>query len=391
MRIARTLGLAAIALVPALRTRGIASSPRRRLKGRGLGSPRAVARVGPRVARAPGVRAEGAPARPPRNRAAATAASSPWGTAAPRRARRRSSRRSTRPSTRRAGARVTRKGARRPAYLGGADPYATVKAFKGIIVSDPSASILMTKGQHEGPDLANPLRGSINTWLTAEAAAFANAARRRTRRSRSQTGANTVDLSTLGVSGFAQFSASSSGDILTLSGVALKAPTAMGVEAQFPSSSWSLGRRAHRGRRLLERRSDGGCQDRRPPSAPASSSCPAGRRPTSSRSAFNKLAPATSTDGGLTGACKSVTSVHHERRPRNQSEHVPQLPQHRRQRERGARPLGPRGDAGERHGGVHQALARSTRPIRPRATSSSRRRAVWRTTPSRVLLQSYVT
>src|SRR5579883_3163888 len=56
-----------------------------------------------------------------------------------------------------------------PAWLSPPDAYQSIKGYKGIVVSDPSTSIVLTKGPHEGPDLIDPLRAQVQQWLEAEA------------------------------------------------------------------------------------------------------------------------------------------------------------------------------------------------------------------------------
>ena len=83
-------------------------------------------------------------------------------------------------------------GSNAPTYLGGADPYATIKAFPGIVVTNPQASIIITKGAHEGPALAAGLQSSLMTWLTAEAANAKASGPPETAPITVATGANTV-------------------------------------------------------------------------------------------------------------------------------------------------------------------------------------------------------
>jgi hypothetical protein len=83
-----------------------------------------------------------------------------------------------------------------PAYLGGADPYATIKTYPGFIVADPQQSVLLTKGAHEGPAMPAGLEASIVQWLTAEPVAAATGPVE-TAPITVAIGSNTVDLSIL--------------------------------------------------------------------------------------------------------------------------------------------------------------------------------------------------
>jgi hypothetical protein len=122
-----------------------------------------------------------------------------------------------------------------PTYLGGTDPYLTITAFAGIVVPTPTASILLTKGVHEGPALTNPLLGQLTQWLTVEAAALAANAAPMTTALAPAMGPNTVDLSSLGVAGASlTFTASITADILTMSSMEIAAPTSTGVQVTFP-------------------------------------------------------------------------------------------------------------------------------------------------------------
>jgi hypothetical protein len=122
-----------------------------------------------------------------------------------------------------------------PTYLGGTDPYLTITAFTGIVVPTPAASILLTKGVHEGPALSNPLLGQITQWLTVEAAALAAAQSPMTAAMTPATGANTIDLSSLGVPGASlTFTAAVTADILTLSSIEIAAPASTGIQVVFP-------------------------------------------------------------------------------------------------------------------------------------------------------------
>jgi hypothetical protein len=123
-----------------------------------------------------------------------------------------------------------------PPYLGGTDPYTTIHTYQGIIAPVAAQSILLTKGQHEGPPLAAALQTSLTGWLTVEAQILAATGPAVTPAATIASGANTIDLSSLGVSGVSlTFSAAISGDILTLSSVALVAPATTAVQVIFPT------------------------------------------------------------------------------------------------------------------------------------------------------------
>jgi hypothetical protein len=60
-----------------------------------------------------------------------------------------------------------------PTWLGGADPYVTIKKYRGVLpaTKDVGDSILLTQVQHEGPSLSqapNDLFRRVSDWLTAE-------------------------------------------------------------------------------------------------------------------------------------------------------------------------------------------------------------------------------
>jgi cytochrome c553 len=122
-----------------------------------------------------------------------------------------------------------------PTYLGPPDAYASIKAFGGIVVADVGASLVLTKGPHEGPDLIDPLRTQITDWLTLEAPLVPTTALPATALFSVTTGANTVDLSPAGVSGAKlTFTAAVSSDVLTLTNIQIVAPATTGVHIVFP-------------------------------------------------------------------------------------------------------------------------------------------------------------
>jgi len=120
-----------------------------------------------------------------------------------------------------------------PAYLGGSDPYTTIKTYAGVIVANPQQSILLTKGAHEGPALVDPLRASITTWLTAESIG-APAGAVTTAPFAVTTGANQIDLSTLVPGAAMTFTAATSGEYLELTSIQLIAPAGSTVTVTYP-------------------------------------------------------------------------------------------------------------------------------------------------------------
>jgi hypothetical protein len=122
-----------------------------------------------------------------------------------------------------------------PTYLAPPDPYASIKAFGGIVVADVGASLVLTKGPHEGPDLVDPLRTQITSWLTMEAALITVTSLPSTDPFSVTSGANTVDLTKGGVAGAKlTFSAAVSSDVLTLTNIQIVAPATTGVHIVFP-------------------------------------------------------------------------------------------------------------------------------------------------------------
>ena len=114
------------------------------------------------------------------------------------------------------------------AHPGGAGPaflmpiaYDTLRAYPGMITRDPSSSLLITKGKHEGPAIAAAQLGTVVNWLDEEAAAIAPdpiASAPATKPVRPAMGANTLKLDSLGFPGASvDFSASFAGSSLILS------------------------------------------------------------------------------------------------------------------------------------------------------------------------------
>ncbi|MFO0741016.1 MAG: hypothetical protein U0270_34275 [Labilithrix sp.] len=118
-----------------------------------------------------------------------------------------------------------------PIWMDPSDPYGSIKAYKGIVVPDADASILLTKPAHDGPAIAASLAPAVKAWLTAEtASATAPAATTATTNAIAiPNGATGIDLPAPG--GRITFTASFASEILTLKDVALAAPTGAGVHA----------------------------------------------------------------------------------------------------------------------------------------------------------------
>ncbi len=197
-----------------------------------------------------------------------------------------------------------------PPYLGGADAYTTIKTYQGMIAPTAAQSILLTKGQHEGPALADPLKTTITNWLAVEAAAVSASGPAETSPISVATGQNTVDLSKLGIAGVSLgFTASVSGDILTLSALQIAAPAASGIQVTFP---------------IFYVNATGGAQTENDDFSNVSETVAAGASAPlgtglliftgwaatdTLQIAFTQLAPATvSADAGASGGCKAVAA-----------------------------------------------------------------------------------
>ena len=116
-----------------------------------------------------------------------------------------------------------------PAWLKGPDPYATVKAYAGIITPVASSSILLAKGKHEGPALASDLATSVSAWLTVEAALLASTPQIATADIPVPSAPGSVALpNSLGQ---ITFTASLTAGVLELSQMSLVPPAASGVHA----------------------------------------------------------------------------------------------------------------------------------------------------------------
>lgn len=115
-----------------------------------------------------------------------------------------------------------------PVWLGRTDPYGTIKAYEGIVVIDPRASILLTKTAHEGPGLPAALVPDVTRWLEAEKSSLLSASDVITTASLAiPNGDGGFDLPPPG--GRVTFTASLAGGVLTLKNVKLVAPANTGV------------------------------------------------------------------------------------------------------------------------------------------------------------------
>ena len=115
-----------------------------------------------------------------------------------------------------------------PMWLKGPDAYATVKAYPGIVSATAAASILLTKGGHEGPAMGADLTPRVKAWLDAEVAAKGGTGPIETSDVALPNGATSLDLpGNLG--GKLTFTASTTGGVLQLKSVAITAAGASGI------------------------------------------------------------------------------------------------------------------------------------------------------------------
>jgi cytochrome c553 len=130
-----------------------------------------------------------------------------------------------------------------PKWLLGPNRYATVKAYPGIIVSDPEESLLLTIGdtvQHAGgPGLSdNPpvdLRDQVANWLEAEAAAIEAIPLAQTNPFPLKSGPNSVNISKGGVSGASMaFTVALDGATITFTDMTITAPASTGLTIVHP-------------------------------------------------------------------------------------------------------------------------------------------------------------
>jgi hypothetical protein len=126
-----------------------------------------------------------------------------------------------------------------PTWLGGPDPYVTIKKYRGVLpaTKEVGDSILLTQVTHEGPmlsDAPNDLFGRVADWLTAE---VPGPPLPNTGAFTVQDGFNSVPLSTVAPGlGDARvtFLAANVNGTLTLSALQLRAPNDMSVKVDSP-------------------------------------------------------------------------------------------------------------------------------------------------------------
>ncbi len=122
-----------------------------------------------------------------------------------------------------------------PLWLGPPDPYVSAVTFPGVVVANSAASIVLTKGRHEGPALEDPLLTQVTQWLAIEGAALPVTSLPQTPPFTVVAGANNIDCSAGGVAGtHITFNAAISGSEITLSSLELVAPAATGVHVVYP-------------------------------------------------------------------------------------------------------------------------------------------------------------
>ncbi len=133
-----------------------------------------------------------------------------------------------------------------PKFLAGPDSYKSIKGYQGIVVADPSASIIVLKKAHEGgtiyaggdPDSGTSFGKRVEAWLAQESVELL-AIKPPTTDPFSVTvgGTNDVDLSKLatGVTGVhLTFSAKMVGTSLEITNIALVTAAGSGVHLQHP-------------------------------------------------------------------------------------------------------------------------------------------------------------
>jgi cytochrome c553 len=122
-----------------------------------------------------------------------------------------------------------------PLWLGPPDPYISAVSFPGIVAANPLTSIVLTKGRHEGPALADPLLTQVTQWLTIESNNLPVVTLPQTPPFTVTMGANDIDCSAGGVAGtHITFTAAVSGNVITLSDLDIVAPAATGVHIVYP-------------------------------------------------------------------------------------------------------------------------------------------------------------
>jgi hypothetical protein len=119
-----------------------------------------------------------------------------------------------------------------PTWLAGPDQYASIKAYKGIVVADPKTSLLLTKGSHEGPPLPAALTAPVTAWLTAESVAIAAApAPAAIETTAVALGNGNLSIALPAPGGQITFTSSLDGGVLTMKALTLVAPATTPVHA----------------------------------------------------------------------------------------------------------------------------------------------------------------
>jgi hypothetical protein len=227
-----------------------------------------------------------------------------------------------------------------PLWLGPPDPYISAVSFPGIVVANPGASIVITKGRHEGPALQDPLLTQVTQWLTVEAAALPVVTLPQTPPFAVTMGANNIDCSAAGVAGtHITFDAAVTGNDITLSNLNLVAPAATGVHIVYPIFA------------VL------------PQGAPEiDDQSFSNEDQTVGAGETAPLGPGLLilTDWSA-GRMQGPVDLHRQRGARHPGQHLPHLPQLRRKRQRCHGPLGSRGHAPGRRDGLRSG----SRPGQP--------------------------
>ncbi len=130
-------------------------------------------------------------------------------------------------------------GTNAPLWLAPPDRYASIKGYEGLVTPDPSASKLLAKGRHSGPDFAASLRARVEAWLDAEAKALAPSAPITTGKFGIARGPNVRELAGVGKAPSGtrlSFDASWFGAParMKLSGITVAAPPSAGVRVVHP-------------------------------------------------------------------------------------------------------------------------------------------------------------
>ncbi len=127
-----------------------------------------------------------------------------------------------------------------PTFLAGPDSYLSVKKFAGIVVPEVFSSVLLTKGQHEGPSLTTDaaFEKKVEAWLYEESLELSQVQLPSTDPFSIKLNAdNDIDLAKLekGVSGVhLKFKAAMVGTALEFTSVRLVAPAGSAVHIKHP-------------------------------------------------------------------------------------------------------------------------------------------------------------